>query len=958
MKSKRVKKLTQPHIQLTFSHLRSNLKRYSLIMLLMLVFLSDSVRATSKSTELQIAQQSQTSQDSTRAATQRLITEAMQLFNQGTAASKLQAIEKLEQALKLSQQLDDKLMQAFCLWGLGNVYVSLEQMQKALEYFNQALPLFRAENNQQKEVKLLEAGTLLGIGTVYFLQADAQQALDNLNQALSLFHELGNKDLEANSLQIIGGMYLTLGEKQKALDEFNQALSLFRGLGDRAKEASTLSLIANVYRNSGILNNSLTDKQKSLQYYNQVLQLFRNLGNREEQANTLFSIAYIYDDLEQKQKARDYYKQSLPLFLQTLSQYQVAGDKLQQSNTLYALGNVYNALEQKQKALEYYNQALFLNRALGNKVGEGFTLYWMARVEYEQGNFQKALTLIQPVIDLIEDVRSKKINNQEYRTSFFATVQNSYKLYIYILMQLHKQDPAKKYDALALHISERSRARSLLELLTEARVNLRQGVDAQLLAEERSLQQQIDGKKKIRIELLSEKNTSSQIEKLNQEIAKLLDKYSQVQADIRAKSPRYATITQPQPLTLEQIQSAVLDDNTILLQYFLGKEHSYLWLVTKTGMKSYELSNSKDIEVLAKQFYQNIANEKLDSRGGIIAQPVTNAVNKVKVAQKLSQILLQPVAGELGNKRLLIVGDGILQYIPFAALPIPSNRGNQGGVSPPLLTQHEIVTLPSASTIAVVRNEIKNRQPAIKQLAILADPVFSKDDSRVRSAGNIRSASTAERTNSNDVNALAVKRSFSDVNLTFNRLNGTRTEAEQILSLVPEASRKSAFGFDANRNTATSPEMSQYQIIHFATHGIFNSKNPEFSGVVLSLVDAKGNTQNGFLQLQDIFNLNLPAELVVLSACQTGLGEEIRGEGLVGLTRGFMYAGSPRVAVSLWSVGDRATAELMTKFYTKMLKDKLKPAAALRAAQLEMWQNPQYSDPYFWAAFTLQGEWR
>jgi CHAT domain-containing protein len=186
----------------------------------------------------------------------------------------------------------------------------------------------------------------------------------------------------------------------------------------------------------------------------------------------------------------------------------------------------------------------------------------------------------------------------------------------------------------------------------------------------------------------------------------------------------------------------------------------------------------------------------------------------------------------------------------------------------------------------------------------------------------------------------------------------TRIEGDRILSLVPNTQSRSAFDFAANRAIVTSPELSRYQIVHFATHGILNSQNPELSGIVLSLVDEQGTPQNGFLRLNDIFNLNLPAELVVLSACETGLGKEIRGEGLVGLTRGFMYAGAPRVVVSLWSVDDEGTSELITRFYKKMLQQGLKPVAALRAAQVEMWKSEDWKASYYWAAFVVQGEWQ
>ncbi|WP_341527396.1 CHAT domain-containing tetratricopeptide repeat protein [Nostoc sp. UHCC 0302] len=863
--------------------------------------------------------------------------EATTLNNIGSVYDSLgeqqEALKYYNQALPILRAVGDRTVEATTLNNIGFVYDSLGEKQQALKYYNQVLPIRRAVGDRTGE-----ATTLNNIGFVYGSLGEQQQALKYYNQALSISRAVGDRTGEATALNNIGFVYDSLGEKQQALKYYNQALPISRAVGDRTREAPTLSNIGFVY-------SSLGEKQQALKYYNQALPISRAVGDRTREAPTLSNIGFVYGSLGEKQQALKYYNQALPIS-------RAVGDRTGEAITLNNIGSVYFSLGEKQQALKYYNQALPISRAVGDRTEEATTLSNIAGLERDRGNLPQALTQIEAAIKIIEDLRTKIIN-QQLRTSYFASVQGYYKFYIDLLMQLHKKDPSKGYDALALNASERSRARSLLELLTEARADIRQGVEPQLLAEERSLQQQIDARKESRIKLLSEKNTSEQVEKLNQEITELLDKYNQVLADIRAKSPRYAALTQPQPLNLEQIQSSVLDDNTILLQYSLGEEHSYLWLVTKTGMKSYELPKEADIATLAKQFYQNITQEKLDSRGGGILLNPGNSKTQITVATKLSQILLQPVARELGNKRLLIVADGILQYIPFAALPNPKQTKFQ-----PLLVEHEIVNAPSASTIAVIRNEIKNRKVAVKKLAVLADPVFNKNDERFKSNIARGSQTTGKNSNFTDLDALAFKRSSSDLNLTFNRLKGTRTEAEKILSLVPESLSQSAFDFAANRATITSSQMSQYQIIHLATHGIFNTKHPEFSGIVLSLVDSAGNPQNGFLQLQDIFNLNLPAELVVLSACQTGLGEEVKGEGLVGLTRGFMYAGSPRVAVSLWSVGDVATSELMAKFYTKMLKENLRPAAALRAAQLEMWQNPKYTAPYFWAAFTLQGEWR
>jgi CHAT domain-containing protein len=190
------------------------------------------------------------------------------------------------------------------------------------------------------------------------------------------------------------------------------------------------------------------------------------------------------------------------------------------------------------------------------------------------------------------------------------------------------------------------------------------------------------------------------------------------------------------------------------------------------------------------------------------------------------------------------------------------------------------------------------------------------------------------------------------------RLPGTREEAEQIVAMVPATESRLALDFAANRETATNAELGQYRYVHFSTHGLLNSVHPELSGVVFSLVNERGEAQDGFLRAHEIFNLKLPAEVVVLSACQTGIGKEIRGEGIVSLTRGFMHAGAPRVVVSLWAVSDRATTQLMVRFYQGMLKEGMRPAAALRAAQLSLMNNKRWTSPYYWASFTLQGEWR
>jgi CHAT domain-containing protein len=264
------------------------------------------------------------------------------------------------------------------------------------------------------------------------------------------------------------------------------------------------------------------------------------------------------------------------------------------------------------------------------------------------------------------------------------------------------------------------------------------------------------------------------------------------------------------------------------------------------------------------------------------------------------------------------------------------------------------VTLSSASTVAIQRQQLQNRSPVAKKLAVLADPVFSENDERFSGIAS----NTDDSLSRSAMTRAARNLGLGEGGQLFDRLKYTREEANKILGLVPENQQMKAFDFEASRNMATNPNLADYQIVHLATHGLLDPVNPELSGVVLSLLDENGDNQNGFLRLNDIFNLNLPAELVVLSACETGLGENIRGEGLVGLTRGFMYAGARRVVVSLWAVNDLATSEVMARFYQKMLNEEQNPVVALRQAQLEMWNSGQWQSPYYWAAFTIQGDWK
>src|SRR5205085_9728713 len=452
------------------------------------------------------------------------------------------------------------------------------------------------------------------------------------------------------------------------------------------------------------------------------------------------------------------------------------------------------------------------------------------------GQLEAARAQLEATLKIIEALRVKVIN-LDLRASYLAAVRQHYELYIDDLMQMNRTHPDASLDAVASQVSELARARSLLDMLVEGRADIRRGADPALLAREQALQRALDRLDERQMHLLGGPPTDEQAAALAAEMRGATNEYEQVQMQIRAQNPPYAALTQPQPLRLEGIQQQVLDDQTLLLEYALGDERSYLWVVSRAQMIGYELPARDKIERAARRVYELL-------RAGQPLPGETTAQRQARMAEaeaqywtqaaELSEMVLGPAAAQLGDKRLLLVADGALQYIPFAALPLPraAQPENAAAVETnalPLVVKHEIVTLPSASLLSVMRAGTGQRAPAPKAVAILADPVFEPDDPRVRpNASPPADAPAAAPT------PLALDRAIRDLTAIdmahgIPRLLGSREEAESIMAIAPAGDSLAFTGFAANRTQVMSAELSQYQIIHFATHGLLNSERPEQS---------------------------------------------------------------------------------------------------------------------------------
>ncbi len=833
--------------------------------------------------------------------------------------------------------------------------------------------------------------------------ADSQELASCLGELGTLARDRGNltlaEDYELKSLALFQkkGLYLRTG------DVFNDLayLELYRGEAPEAQDFFKRALLIQeqyLPGGSGVANSLMglgmaLARQKKFALAEESLK--QSLAVQKKLAPTAVdvprSLAVLGDISRDKgdlEKAENLYRNAFHLL------ESCAPESVFMVQTLSRLAKVTAIRGASTEAENLYLQALTMIEKLAPESTQAAeVLESLADLKREQGQIDGAIGYYERALKALEGQTTMLGGSPDVVAGFRAQHQEFYRRYADLLAQGGQTEAA-------FAVVERSRARTLLETLAKGEVDVSKGADPALLKKEKALQADLRGKAERRIHLLGENHTDEQLKDIEKQITELTSEYQEVESQIRASSPAYAALTQPQPLTAKAIQEQLLDKDTLLLEYSLGEDRSHVFAVTPDSLEAFELPKRADIEKQARLLYQLLTARNHPVKGESEAQRDKRWAEAAKAydtaAAELSRMVLAPVASRMKSKRLVIVADGALHYIPFAALPEPEALAGTG--PQPLTVNHEIVSLPSASVLGLLRQQYKDRNPAPNAVAVLADPVFEKNDSRVSVRSSQDTATTlslgpelkvfetktgartelkkaAARktiTKNNDIDALLsvplsaslLTRSASDLGLDRNgklslpRLRYTREEADAIYAVTPAAKALEATDFRANRATATSPDLATYRIVHFATHGLLNSQHPELSGLVFSLVDKDGNAQDGFLTLQDIYNLNLPADLVVLSACETGLGKEISGEGLIGLTRGFMYAGASRVVASLWNVSDVATARLMAEFYRSMEKDGLPPAAALRAAQIKMLEQKRWASPYYWAAFQLQGEWK
>ncbi len=826
------------------------------------------------------------------------------------------ASDTFNRSLVLRRETGDRIGESYTLINLGKSAADRGDLPKAVEFYEQALKIALELKNTHLESILAN-----NFGSLRHDAGDFQKAFDSYQRSLELYRQSGNKYDESISLTNIAALYRDLGEFDRALDLLGQTLKIYQDGSFRRDEARTLSSMSVLHKLKG-------DRKKALELLRQASEIQQSLASNDGKAIILRNIGQLHLDENEPQKA-------LESFQQAQRFAEESGDIASVADIQTITARAFESLNDLPNAEANFVAALSIQRKIGRMSDVAETLYHYAKLDKRKQRRSAAIEKMTEVFEITEDLRNS-INGLNLRSSYLAEQQQYFDFYIELLISQHRIEPKKGFDARALQISESARARSLLESLNESQTDVRVGISSELIAKEKILRQTINAKEDQRIDAVSRQKPDKAVI-IEKEVRETLEKYRELQNEIRQQNPQFAALTNPKPLTLTEIQAQLLDEDSILLEYSIGAERSFLFAVSKNSLDVFEMPNREIIEKAARQTIEKIKSSNPSVKTNL---------------NDLSRILLAPVAEKIQSKRLLIVAPGILQYVPFAALPSPNTKTD----SPLFLIEtNEIVNLPSASVLALLQRG-KPRQNQKHLAAILADPVFTADDVRLKQIVKRQGAQSP----ANDSSAVMreVKIVPPQLRSGFERLRFSRLEADAIAALTSNKPKFVAMDFAANLRAATGEDLQNSGIVHLATHGIINSDYPELSGVVLSLFDENGNPQDGFLRLTDIYNLRLNAGLVVLSACETALGKEIKGEGIVGLTRGFMYAGTPTVVASLWKVDDRATADLMRRFYQKMLKENLRPADALRQAQISMLRDKATQNPFYWAAFTVQGDYR
>ncbi len=872
---------------------------------------------------------------------------AIALNNQGTVLHRIgayrEALDSYLESLKLRKECgttgSGQVLSniAYCLRDMG-------EYDRAREYFDLAS---QADTEAGATDPKARATRQAELAWIRVQTGDLEGVWEAFSEAIEVVSHTGDSQALGGLYRRRGVAWLTVGNLQNALSDFRRSLELSQTGGDYSATARALAHLGDTQRALGLHEESLASLREAIA-------TSQRSGDRQRQTlarlllgRTLLDVGEVEEAIAEQEAALQLANEISGSYYPSLVHQALAEAHLAAGNLSEAKDQIEDGLVLSQQSLVVEGRLLRLRGVAArlegradraredlrlaaevaaktqDRLNEAEVFLELARLDWAAGEFDQARSGIESSLALTERIRSEVLQ-EEFRSSFLAARSVGYELLVGVLMEQHKAEPEGPHLASALLASELSRSRSLLDLMEEAH-GPEVFTEPDLLRRERDLRQRLSDLTATRA--LGAPGTARDS---TPELEAALASYRKVQEEIRAMNPGWSLQVRPSSEDLERLRSRLPAD-TLLVEYYLGESAGVVWWLDEGGLRGVEVPGRREIATMVGEAHRHLT----ERNRTVAAEPPPVQVARWRqadadywsVARQLAAALLPVELLATEAVRWVVVADGPLHHLPLSALPDPRQTGHLR----PLVRDREVVYAPS---LAVLNRLLDvSRRPEGQQLLVLADPVFGARDPRVQGETTVGEAAP------------------------FDRLPFSRSEAEEIASLLPDGEGEVRFGFEADAELLKQQGAGGARWLHLATHAVIDAEHPGLSGLALSLMDPAGNRRNGFLRLYDIYQLDLDAELVVLSGCRTASGRELRGEGVVGLTRGFLYAGAPRVVASLWEVQDKATRELMVRFYRQMIEQKSKPGAALRAAQLELLDSNPWNSPYYWAPFVVQGRW-
>jgi CHAT domain-containing protein/predicted negative regulator of RcsB-dependent stress response len=834
------------------------------------------------------------------------------------------AIKFYTEALQILKSPADWKASALALRQLGDVYVATGRFENAYGAYNQALQ--HAEKAKDME-HVAEFNDYIGfchrrLGDYRMAIGYHQIALESAKMIVSTDVQLRAHARSLNHLGLctskIAEEYVTEGNSVQAAKRYSmaiayeeEALGLAVKVADRWRQGYVLRALSLMHRERGALfkgQEAIQAFQLSLGRADEAYELGVGMKEKEWQGLALHDRALALVLLNREQEGLKTFQQALDLWEQ-MGDLQSAGYAHR-----FVARQFHEARGRLAEAEASYDRAILAFVKIGDIESQGFAMLDKARVQALRGQKESAAILYDQGISKLETVRTKA-GFPEFRKAFMGKIYDRYEEAALFAL-------GNGFKERALLYVESMKARTFLDQLAEGRVEVEKGIDRELKVKRDKLESAISAETDKISEELRKPSPDGQVLALSRaKVENLSVELNRLIKQIRLQNPQYASVRYPVPVTVAELQGKVLSKEEVLLEYFITSQGIFCFIVTTDTFEIVKLAvGEADLHKRVEELLENIKSSPARGEG----------YDRISAGQ-LYDILLKPFEDVLEGRPLMIVPDGILARLPFEALVIVKE-----GKRTYLLEKNVVKYIQSASVLALLRTHGNSAQ-ASERFIGFGDPVYDYENFKRGKQEGIASVSG---------------RGIAGLGVRLGRLEASGDEIRAIKQLFPKKKmmEKTFLREEARKDYAKGDGMDQYGYIHFSMHGIVT---PRLQAIAFSQIPGAGD--DCLLTVNEIMNLHYNARLVVLSACQTGLGRSERGEGVTGLTRAVMYAGSAATVVSLWNVDDTATRDLMTWFYKGMIQEKVGKADALRRAKQKLLKT-QYRHPYFWAAFVMYGE--